>query len=386
MSAYQTTWPRRLCPGLSSSVRRTAVTISKPFSSQPALPAEQAEQAEADREHDREQRPEGVDVALSRHADVHAEEARDQRQRQQDDADDGEELQPVVRLVPDHGLVRVLERLDDLLVVVEHVPDALGRVDEVVEVEIELLGQEAGRVPLEHAQRGALGLDDLAVRDDLLLHVRDVPNRVLGALLEEVVLDHVELVPDLVEHREAVVEEVVEDVVQEVAGTLREELVAQRLVRLAAAEEPRDRQQLDVRQRDEVVVAEEEVELAGVEALDRRVVDGEVEDDEEVLRVFVELRPRPFREHVLLVELVPAEAVGELLQRVRVDSLEVDPGQAVSGDLLDARLNAGAEISGPGTDVALSADARDARHGSWRWSEAVFVMLPRRPGSYSRRR
>ena len=40
----------------------------------------------------------------------------------------------------DDGLVRVLERLDDLLVVVEDVPDALGRVDDVVEVELQLLG------------------------------------------------------------------------------------------------------------------------------------------------------------------------------------------------------------------------------------------------------
>jgi hypothetical protein len=37
-------------------------------------------------------------------------------------------------------------------------------------------------------------------------------------------------VGDLVEDREAVVEEVVEDVVEEVAGALREELVAQLLV------------------------------------------------------------------------------------------------------------------------------------------------------------
>ena len=49
----------------------------------------------------------------------------------------------------------VLERLDDLLVVVEQVPDPLGGVDDVVEVEVELLGQEALDAALEHAQRRA---------------------------------------------------------------------------------------------------------------------------------------------------------------------------------------------------------------------------------------
>ena len=43
----------------------------------------------------------------------------------------------------DRGLVGVLERLHDLLVVVEQVPDALARVDEVVEVVLELLREEA---------------------------------------------------------------------------------------------------------------------------------------------------------------------------------------------------------------------------------------------------
>ena len=149
---------------------------------------------------------------------VHAEEPGDQREREQDHRDHREQLQPVLLLVRDEGLVRGLEAVDDLLVVVEEVPDALGGVDDVVEVELEVLGQEALGRALEHAQRRALGLDDLAVGDDLLLRVRDVAHDVLGALLEDARLDRVELRPDLVEDREAVVEEVVEDVVEEVAG------------------------------------------------------------------------------------------------------------------------------------------------------------------------
>src|SRR5206468_4997705 len=58
-----------------------------------------------------------------------------------------------------------------------------------VEVELEVLGQEALDLPFEHAQGGALRLDDLAVGDDLLLRVRDVAHDRLGAALEDVVLD-----------------------------------------------------------------------------------------------------------------------------------------------------------------------------------------------------
>ena len=44
----------------------------------------------------------------------------------QHDDEDREDVEDVVLLVRDHRLVRVLERLDDLLVVVEQVPDPLG--------------------------------------------------------------------------------------------------------------------------------------------------------------------------------------------------------------------------------------------------------------------
>src|SRR5438270_477553 len=229
----------------------------------------------------------------------------------------------------------VIERLDDFLVVVEDVPDALGGVDDVVEVQLELLRQEAFDVPLEHAQRRALRLDDLAVADDLLLDVRDVAHDLFGASLEDVVLERVELEADLVEYREAVVEEVVEHLVQQAARALREELLAERLVLFAAAEEARERQQLDRRQGDEVVRPDEGVELRGVQPLDRAVVDREVENAEEValVGVVVDLRPLALREDVLDVERVPAEPVGELLRVAERRRVEVDPGEAGRAEL-----------------------------------------------------
>src|SRR5205823_9800358 len=115
-----------------------------------------------------------------------------------------------------------------------------------VEVELQVLGQEALYAPLEQAQDRPLRLDDLAVADDLLLRLRDVADDLLGALVD-VVLDRVELGADLVEDREAVVVEVVEDLVEQPSRALREEPLAQQLVLLAAAEEARHRRQLDGR-------------------------------------------------------------------------------------------------------------------------------------------
>ena len=143
------------------------------------------------------------------------------------------------------------------------------------------------------------------------------------ALFVDVVLDRVELVSDLVEDREAVVEEVVEHVVEQVARALAEEALAQLLVVHAALEEPRHRQELDVRQRDQVARPDEDVELGRVQALDVLVVEREVEDREEVVRVLVDLRSLALREDVFDVERVPAEPLGE--RRLQ------PPGQARRG-------------------------------------------------------
>ena len=96
------------------------------------------------------------------------------------------------------------------------------------------MGRNRWTRPSSTRSVGALGLDDLPVRDDLLLDVGDVPDDLLGPALEHLVLDRVELVADLVEDREAVVEEVVEDVVEQVPRALREQRVAEFLVLLAS--------------------------------------------------------------------------------------------------------------------------------------------------------
>ena len=73
---------------------------------------------------------------------------------------------------------------------------------------------------------------------------------------------------DLVEDREAVVEQLVEDVVEQVARALCRTAARAGLVVLAPMEEPGHRQQLDVGKRHEVVLADEDVELGRVQALD----------------------------------------------------------------------------------------------------------------------
>ena len=165
----------------------------------------------------------------------------------------------------------------------------------------------------------------------------------------DLLVDLLELEADLVEDREAVVVEVVEHLVEEPArAAARGAARGSSSLSYARRKSSADRPQLDRRQRDEVVRADEDVELAGVEPADRRVVDREVENGEEVAArgacrpgVDVDLRPLAAREDVLDVERVPAEAAREQLRLLGRRAEEMDPGDAAGAE---AQRGAGARL------------------------------------------
>jgi hypothetical protein len=63
-----------------------------------------------------------------------------------------------------------------------------------------------------------------------------------------------------------------------------------------------------------------------------------VEDDEQVVRVLVDLRPLTPREDVLDVERMPAEALREGLGLLLAGGVGVDPREPVRGELGEPRL------------------------------------------------
>src|SRR6478752_8169619 len=152
-------------------------------------------------EHHGDDRPESGDRLLAGDTHVHTPDRRDQRQRQQDHAECGEHAEDLVAAVREDRLVGRLERLDDLLEVLEHVPDALRRVVDVVEVDVEVVRDVARLRALEVAERRPLRADDLAEVDDLLLDVGEVADDLLRAALEDVLLEALELVAHLAQHR-----------------------------------------------------------------------------------------------------------------------------------------------------------------------------------------
>ena len=299
---------------------------------------------------------------VERYGHVHAEEVGDERDREEDHGQHGQHLEDTVLAVADRRLVRLLECLGDLLVVLEEVPDALGGVDEVVVVDVEVLaGEVALTRALELAEHGTLRFRDLAVGDDLLLDVRDhAHDRLIRIALEEVILDVLELAADLVEDGEAVAVERVEHLVEEKARALGEPLGALFLVGLKAAEDVADRLERDVRDRDEKVGPDEGIHFGGKQATRLLVVPREVEHHKDVVGVLVDLRSLSARADILKIELVEGELLLKPGDLSGAGGLQLDPAQSTRLEHADARLHDSGSRHGHRT-VPGSSDTRHTR-------------------------
>src|SRR5436190_3531095 len=332
---------------------------------QPAALAREGEHSDEHREHHPDDDPEGPEPTLARDPGVHAPDPGHQRQREEDHREHGEHAQDVVELVGEHRLVGVLERLGGLLVALEHLPDALGRVVDVVEVEVEVVRDVARLGALQVTDHRALRADDLAEVDDLLLDVGEVANDLLGPPLEDVLLEALELVAHLAQHRKGRVDAVVDDLVEQVAGALGEHLVAELRVGAAAFEQVLDGLQGLVGQRDHEVAADEQVQLGRVEPPDVLVETREVQDDEQVVVVLVDLRALVAREDVLVVQRVEVEVLLQPGAIAGPGPLDMDPAQAVGLDGLDVgglRLGRAGWDVAAGTDRSTKAGLGQARH------------------------
>ena len=214
-----------------------------------------------------------------------------------------------------------------------------------------------------------------------------LPDDLVRPPLEDVVLELVELGAHLAQHRERGVDAGVDDPVQQVAGALREGRLAHLLALAVALEHRRQRRQVLVRQRDQVVGTDEQVELRRQEAPGRLVEDREVENDEQVVVVGVELGALVAGRDVLDVQRVEPELALQPLAVLLEGLLEVQPADAGGrDDLVRARPRSARRSDGE-VDGAARPQARarqQVRHVEGprsAWRDANPAGTPRDAGS-----
>lgn len=111
---------------------------------------------------------------------VHAVEAGDDGKREHDDRKKCEDFDDVIGVVRDDRFIGFLERGGQFLEVFEVVPDFFDFIDDIVKVDIEVVGEEFFVLVFELGDDGALRNDHAAKIDDVFFKHQDVLEAVAG--------------------------------------------------------------------------------------------------------------------------------------------------------------------------------------------------------------
>ena len=218
--------------------------------------------------------------------------------------------------------------------------------------------------PLDHI---ALGPHDRAQVGEVAAHVQHlVHQRLVHRLLgEHVLLQVLELRAQLLDHRGVIVDQQVDERVGDPVGAAGAHADALP----DAFHQRRHRAQRGGVERHEEVLAEEQIELGGVEFLGAREVDG-VRDDEEVVLVILHLRQRVRLHAVLDRERVKLEdALENRLDLVRRRVVEIHPEQQ---PLVGPDQPQGLDLKILTDQPAIAEDeGADHARGAWRATRQV---------------
>lgn len=162
--------------------------------------------------------------------DVHAQDAGHQGHGQHDYRDQREDLDLLIDAVGAEAGEGRVEAFDNLLLLLEHIPEPVEAVDQVAEVLLFIEAQIGALAPGQQAHDGDVGLEDAAQGDDVAPQVGELLDGAVGVAAKHLLLGGVELLVEAVEHREAVVNQRVDDAVEQKARAAPEQQLAAALV------------------------------------------------------------------------------------------------------------------------------------------------------------
>ena len=214
---------------------------------------------------------------------VHSEKARQKGQGEHDGGEDREGAHRQVNIVGKQRLVRIFQRFDDLFLGTEYVPQAFDLVYDIVEIDHQIFRQETLLFMFQGGHHGSLRQKDLTERDNVLFQYHDIEKLVFGPFgFEDLIFYLFERDLDFVGDRKDGVKKNADQFVKQISGALT--LAKKELARpdrfLAGFRQFIQGFESALMDRDQIIRADEHVQLFGVEAVVSRVVDGELKDDE----------------------------------------------------------------------------------------------------------
>ncbi len=186
--------------------------------------------------------------------------------------------------------------------VFEVVPNFFDFIDDIVKVDIKVVGEKFFILVFELSNDGALGNDHAAEVDDVFFEHEDVFEAITGMVgIENFGFEVVDVFAERVEKREARTEKVIGEHIKKITWAFGKVFFASFAIFLAFGEEFLDCGVVIVKC-DDKIGADKDVYFRGFNMAGATGADRDVEDHKNVIVVIVDLRPLAFRKAIFEVE------------------------------------------------------------------------------------
>ena len=314
-----------------------AIFSSEGVLSEPPFPFKDDDCHSGDDKHEDSMNPEGVRAVAEGDGGRHREHIGIHRHREEDSRKDGENLHGEVELAREEGIVGGLKRFNGFFVAFEYVPDADIGADEVLEVWLEIIGDVQMVFCEERFEYGTLWFQRPSEIEDIAFENGNLEHHLFFLFREDLGFDEIEALGDVVEFREAGIEEDIEHSVEEVRWSLTHVESATTFVLREFGEEFRERVDVVFVTGDEVSVGEDDIEFARESRPVIGIEEGYVDGKKKTPVILDDFRLIGRRD-----ELFDGEGMnGKVFLKIRdvfvMRIFEVDPGDLMEFHLMHKR-------------------------------------------------
>ncbi len=302
-------------------------SISEPF-----LDPEDRDRDEGESCHKGGMDPKSVGIVAEGDLRAHREHIGVHRHGEQDGGENREHFHREVELVGEEGIVGRFERLDGLFLALQDIPEADIGADEVLKIDFDSLRDERMVFLDDGLEYRALGFQGAAEVEDVALQYGNLEHHLFFLFREDLCFDGIEFLADVIEAGEAGVQEKLYQVVQEVRRRGIEEQAAFPLASFEAFEELGELVDVLPMTRDEMIVRQDDVELARIGRPVLDIEEGNVDRKKQTAVVLDDFRLVGRRDELFYRQRMDVEVLLQIGDVVILRVFEIDPRDASVSD------------------------------------------------------
>jgi len=295
----------------------------------PAFQAEEEDREKREKNHVSHVDPEAILQLIPRDVNIDAEDVGIECDGQKDRGKNCDHFHFLVDLVGEERIIRLFQRRDRFLRAFQRVPQADICADEILEIRLDVRGDEERVLRDQGIQDGALRHQRAAETQDVALDDGNFPHHRAFMSAEDLFLDRVDVFRDVVQARKAGFHEDIEELVEKVRGRFAHIKPSFPVAFLQLIKEAFQLKDVFGVTGEEVRFGEDDVQFAGIGRSFVHVKKGDVDREEDAIIVLRRFRTERRRDELLDREGVDRKIFLKVDRIVLARMVEINPRNLV---------------------------------------------------------